>query len=148
MRRADRMFDLLMVLICGFYLVSSLRLDMGTMKDSGPGFIPVLLGIGGVVVAVSIVLGSLKNTAARATKEVATEGKLRYISCVLACIVFIPLFENLGPIVSVFALVLALTKVWGAQGWLKPILMSALSSATVYILFSTLLDVPFPRGIF
>lgn len=148
MRRADRIFDLLMVLICGFYLVSSLRLNLGTMKDTGPGFIPVVLGIGGLLVAVLILRGSLKNTAGKKNEEISNEGKWRYFICVLACIMFIPLFEQLGPLVSVFALVLALTKVWGASGWLKPVLLSALSSGAVYVLFSIMLEVPFPSGIF
>jgi len=147
MRRADRIFDLLMASLCVFYLVSSLRLDRGTMKETGPGFIPVILGIGSLVVVGLILRDSLKNIERRKTEEVSTEGKWRYLSCILACIIFIPLFEQLGPLVSVFALVLALTKVWGSRGWLKPVLLSAVSSAAVYIIFSTILEVPFPRDI-
>lgn len=147
MRRADRIFDMLMASLCVFYLVSALKLNIGTIKETGPGFMPVLLGVGSVVVAGLILRNSFKSTESRKTEEVSKEGKWRYFSCILACIVFIPLFEQLGPLVSVFALVLALTKIWGSRGWLKPVLMSAMSSAAVYLVFSILLEVPFPRDI-
>jgi len=146
--RGDRVFDLFMAALCVFYLISALQLDVGTMKDTGPGFLPVLLGTVSVFVMGLILINSFRKTQKKKTEDISKEGKWRFVSCIIACCLFIPLFELLGPLVSVSVLVLALSKVWGARGWLIPVVMSIVSSVSIYIVFSIILEVPFPSGIF
>ena len=151
MLRSDRIFAFLMVLICGFYFLSSLKLSVGTINDTGPGFIPRLLGVGGLLLAVIIFIKSLKKNKDSNPQKVSglpKDAKFRFFGCVIACIIFIPLFELVQPIAAVFILILSLTKIWESNGWLRPIVLATVSSVSAYVLFSILLEVPLPRGIF
>jgi ATP/ADP translocase len=66
---------------------------------------------------------------------------------VAAIAVFIPLFQFLGSILSIFFVVFLINKILGAKGWLQPLLLASICAVVTYVVFVLALDVPLPRGI-
>lgn len=148
MRRAESVFALLVALLCAVYLFFSWKIKFGSMTEPEAGFMPVVLGVAGLIVSLALLAGSLQETVSKQAAEISREGKMRFIGCVAVCIIFIPVFEILGTIIAIFALALALTKILGSKGWLRPVLLATASSVIAYALFCIALDVPLPQGIF
>jgi len=148
MRTGESIFSLFMVLLCAAYLFFSQKIDIGTMNEPGAGFMPVVIGVVGLLISSIILINSLKDQIVKRTETISAVGMKRFIGCAAASILFIPVFDVLGTVVAVFALVLAMTKILGEQGWARPIFLAAASSAIAYVLFIMILDVTLPLGIF
>lgn len=148
MRTGESIFALFMVLLCAAYLFFSQKIDIGTMNEPEAGFMPVVIGVIGLLISSIILISNLKGQVVKKTEAISAVGMKRFIGCVIASILFIPVFNVLGTVVAVFALVLAMTKILGGQGWVRPIFLAAASSAIAYVVFIMILDVPLPLGIF
>lgn len=149
MRKAESVFALAITLVCALYLFFVWQMDdFGTVNEPGAAFIPAAMGLVGLGLALGILVSSLRTGTDGKAEKIPRAGLLRFLAYVVASLVFIPLFENLGAIVAIFALVLVLTKVLGAQGWVRPVVLATSSSAIAYLLFYLVLEVPLPRGIF
>ena len=148
MRTGESIFALFMVLLCAAYLFFSQKIDIGTMNEPGAGFMPVVIGVTGLLISSIILIISLKEQVVKKAETISAVGMKRFIGCVAASILFIPVFKVLGTLIAVFALVLAMTKILGGQGWGRPIFLAATSSVIAYVLFIMILDVPLPLGIF
>lgn len=148
MQRAESIFALIVALVCAVYLFFSLKIKFGSMTEPEAGFMPVILGAAGLTVALILLAGSLRETVRRKAEAIPKEGKRRFFGCIAVCMLFIPVFELLGTIIAIFLLVLALTKILGSQGWLRPTLLAVTSSVIAYVLFCKVLEVPLPPGIF
>jgi hypothetical protein len=118
------------------------------MADPQAGFMPLLVGAMGLGTGLILFINSLRDTTTQSAEPISLDGKWRFTGCLLSSVIFIPVFEYAGASVAIFLLVLALTKILGAKGWLQPIILAAMSSVIAYVLFFTILDVPLPRGIF
>jgi len=62
------LFEIGVLLVSLFYLVSSIKLSIGELSRPGPGFFPIALGAAGVVIASLLVAGSFLAQQ-RATKK-------------------------------------------------------------------------------
>jgi putative tricarboxylic transport membrane protein len=123
-------------------------MNIGTINRPGPGLVPVIIGIIGMLVSLSILITGLKKHTEEKKEKVGKKGLTTLISYIIACIAFLPLFEYLGSVIAIFILVLALSKFSGAQGWVRPILLAVLCSGISYTIFSIALGVSLPQGIF
>ena len=145
-------------LVCVVYLYLALQMEVGTVLKPGPGFVPAVLGVMGFVISLGFLGANVwkqkKQKEQEKTRPEDTEEKIdwngwkRFAGYLLTVIVFIPLFEHLGSLIAIFFLVLALTKISGSKGWIKPLILAALTSICCYVVFSRLLSVPLPKGIF
>lgn len=148
MRKAESVFSLGMTILCGVYLYFVWQMDVGSFLEPGPGFMPAVVGIMAIAASALIFLGSLKGKGgAKPKEEAAGEGKWRFASLVAAIVVFIPLFNILGSIASIFLVVFALNKILGAKGWLQPLALALICAAATWAVFVLALDVPLPKGI-
>lgn len=149
MKKAESIFSLCIALLCLGYLFFVWKMDeLGSVNEPGAAFFPAVLGMLGLVVSLKIMLTSMAGTEAGQAINIPRPGLLRFLTYLAAGLLFIPLFENLGANIAIFALVLVLTKVLGAKGWLKPVVLASASSVVAYLLFVVMLEVPLPRGLF
>ena len=148
MRRPESVFALAVSVFCAMFLYFSWKIDLGSMDEPKAGFMPLLVGVMGLGTGLILFLSSLRDTEDKTAEPIPIDGKQRFIGCLLSSIIFIPVFEFAGASMGIFLLVLALTKVLGAKGWLQPIILAVMSSVIAYVLFFTILDVPLPRGLF
>ena len=148
MRKAESVFSLAMTLFCVVYLYFVWQMDVGTLLDPGPGFMPAVVGIMALASSSLIFLGSLKTKkAAEPAGETSKAGLWRLGATAGAIVVFIPLFKGLGAMASIFILVFLVNKILGAKGWLQPLLLASVCSIVTYLVFVLALNVPLPRGI-
>ncbi len=149
MRRAESIFSLAMAVVCLGYLhfVRDME-DFGSVTEPGAAFVPGVIGVLVLAISLYIFIGSLRSKEGAKAAKIPRDGLLRMLGYLVACLIFIPVFEMLGAYVAIFALVLVLTKILGAKGWVQPLGLAAASAVIAYVLFFTLLDVPLPRGIF
>jgi hypothetical protein len=148
MRKAEIVFSLAMTILCVGYLYFVRQMDVGTVLEPGPGFMPAVVGIMALGTSFLIFLGSLKRPAGeKPLKEAPNEGKWRLAVLVAAIAAFIPLFNILGSIVSIFVIVFLLNRILGAKGWLQPLVLALICAAATWGVFVLALDVPLPKGI-
>ena len=149
MKKAESIFSLCIALLCLGYLFFVWKMDeVGSVNEPGAAFFPAVLGVLGLVVSLKILLTSMSGTATGKVINIPKPGLVRFWAYLAASLLFIPLFENLGANIAIFVLVLVLTKILGAKGWLRPVALASASSVVAYLLFVVMLEVPLPRGLF
>jgi len=126
--------------------IEAWRLNVGDFMRPGPGFLPFWAG--GLLALLSLI--SLLRTAAEEPDKgpsVWTGVNLRKLGLViLALLLYVALLNTLGFLLCAFLLLLFLFRVVETYRWYVTLAASALSLASVYILFSRLLDVRLPAG--
>ena len=122
--------------------------EFGSVNEPGAAFFPTVLGMLGLATSLKLLLTSLSAPMTDKAVDIPKPGLLRFLTYLAASLLFIPIFEHLGANIAIFVLVLVLTKVLGAKGWLRPVALASASSVVAYLLFVVMLEVPLPRGLF
>lgn len=135
-------------LLAGFtiYVVTALGLVIGTVREPGPGYLPLILGILAFVVCAIHLVYSFFHGDKEKISDFTDVGMKRLLAYIITIILFAFLFTVLGP-VAVFLLLLILAKVTGFQGWGYPVILSVIFTAITYLTFYCLLLIPLPLGI-
>jgi hypothetical protein len=108
-----------------------------------PRWWPELLGTVGVCLAVALLVVVLARPLDRGELEATTrEGFVRLAVTVAITAAYLVLWPMLGFLVVTPILLLALLVVFGGRGWRGLIGFPVLTTAFVYLLFHTLLEVP------
>jgi putative tricarboxylic transport membrane protein len=159
MDRAEKVSSILLIafgLFVAYY--SRQYLKLGKMITPGAGFLPYWIGIILVVLgAIWFLQTFLARTGAgekgsdagdaAAEKEALRDRILwKFLPGVLLIILYAWLFEKAGYIVSTALFMVGWQKVVEREGWWKTAVVSVLSAAFMYILFSRLLKVFLPTG--
>jgi putative tricarboxylic transport membrane protein len=143
---ADRItsagFFLLALLVMG----ESLSLSMGDIHNPGPGFVPFFLGLSMAILSSLTFWAPESRMNEEAVRDRWRQGK-NILFIFAGLVVYLLLFNLLGFLLNTFLLVIYLTKLAGAEGFRRSILVSFLAMGIVYLLFYRLLIIPFPRGI-
>ena len=123
------------------YLYFSMGLSFGAWSNPRAGFVPRIAGIGGVALAAAnllIVIFQERKGANFGDKP------LRAVFFALGLIAYVPALQVISFLPATAILLLYLVKIYGAKGWIMPVLASAATAVGVYFLFSRLLQLPLP----
>ncbi len=126
----------------------SIRYNVGSVINPGPGFLPLLLGI--LLILLSLIL--LKQVRkSRSIKKARSPLTLPIGWKKLSCTVLILLaatftFETIGYLLTVFFLMILLMLVAELGGWKKIFLIAILTALGVYVVFVLWLEQPLPVG--
>lgn len=107
----------------------------------GPGFFPLLVGVGWLILAVLVAPGS-GGSAHRLTRQ-------KFSSVLTGWGVFAgatALSPHIGMIPALFLLLLFWLRRFGQYGWLTSVVVASVTAAGVYLVFGLWLAVPLPRG--
>jgi Tripartite tricarboxylate transporter TctB family len=130
-----------LALLAIMYLLVGRRYPLDTLATPGPGVIPLVAGL--ALLATAIWLFIVARTA-RPARDVG--GLLPTSPFVLAAalVLYTALLTRLGFIASSFALVVLASRLMGARGWWRPVVLALGVAAAAHLLFARWLGVPLP----
>jgi len=150
--QASVFFELGALVVSVSYLLLASKLPFGKVTHPGAGFLPVVIGSLGVIIAAWLLCQSClawmkrkKTAGSSPQREPYNWPNLMKIGLyVVTVAVIIALFETLGSVICIFLFTLLLTKMYGMPGWLKPILLSFITSGVIYLVFEVWFKIPLP----
>ena len=127
-------------------MIEAHNLSLGDIHNPGPGFVPFFLGLSMTILSFLSFLSPDMKIAGDAFWNQWERGKsILYIFAGL--IVYLLLLKTLGFYLNTFWLMIYLMSLAGEKGYRKKLMVSGLTIAVIYVVFSRLLIIPFPRGI-
>jgi hypothetical protein len=139
----DRVSGTVLALFALFVIWESRRLPLGTFRQPGPAFVPLVLA--SLLLILALVLALTANRAPLFSSITWTEW--RHALAILAASVFaIFAIERLGYRLTVLLMLGFLVKVVEKRGWLVSLAFALSFSFGSYFLFYTILRVPLPEG--
>jgi putative tricarboxylic transport membrane protein len=136
-----------LLVVFAFFAFESLRLSLRDALGPGPGFFPFWLSVVGGLLGLVLLVQAARGTLEFETPTLKFE--LRPVALVLAgLIVATAALEAIGFRLAMVVLLPYLLFVLGVRNWLAMGIFSLAGSFGVYHLFSGLLKVPLPVGIF
>jgi putative tricarboxylic transport membrane protein len=148
---AKRIVSLFLFLFSVGYLVEALSLPLGTSTRAGPGLIPTAAGLFLTFFTLCNLVGDLlgkKEPPPQGEASMARKDVFRIVGVIFILVFYGVFLKTLGFIPTSVILVFVVLRLLGMNNWLRISLISALTSVASYYLFSVILDVPLPRGIF
>ena len=148
MTRQERIAAVFLILlglaVVGYALV---KLELGTLKEPGPAFFPVICGAGVVVIAGYWLVSNLKNVVPGAPlwEKGVWIGPLTAIVLITA---YAAAMEPLGYLLSTVIFLVAWELAIERERWLKTGIIAICGTVVMYVLFMYLLGVPLPEGMF
>lgn len=129
------------------------RADLGSFIEPGAGFVALFSGLFIAILGMIITLSEVYSKASRSAAfdlSLAFKGiswfRLIYtMALLLAYAVFL---ERVGYMLTTFLVMCALFFDWETKRWLPSFLASLVTTGVSYLVFETLLNCQFPRGIF
>ena len=148
MTKHDKISSLFWFLFGSFILLYSVHhLDLGSLKEPGPGFFLVISGAGVCLTSIMI----FTRAALSKEKEVFKifSGIIWFKPALILVIIFsyIYFFEKLGFLLDTFLLMVLLFKCVEPQSWRIAILYSFLTVLITWLIFGYWFEIQFPVGI-
>lgn len=145
---SKRVFYVAFNIFCVVYTILCTQLEVGSFSTPGPGFVPVFLGVIGTILSTSLTVLSFREQLEKKEGQSGDKSNLIRLGLyILACFAFLPMFDFLGSLLSVFILVALLSRISGLKGWWKSVLLGLITSVLFYCLFAMVLQVPLPQGV-
>jgi len=140
----ELVFNLLLMALGIYVMVTSLRIGFGTPREPDAGFFPF---VGGLIILISN-FSVLAREARKNQPLFPNRARIPIFfmfTAIPAC--WILLMPYLGYVIMSFLAVLGLSKVMKLEGWAKPLLLSSVVAFFIYLLFDYWLYLDLPRGI-
>jgi len=148
MRKAEQIISILWIGLAISVCVGSLRLELGTFHDPGPGFLP--FGAGALLGLLAI--AHLINVSFRFSEG--EEKGLPWIDVhwqkgiyvIIALLAYAYLLPKVGYLIDTFFLMLFLFGVMGRKRWWAVFIGTLFVIGITYLIFAVWLMVQFPKG--
>ena len=127
-------------------VIASVKYGLGTIKQPGTGVFTLVLGVLILVAGLIQTIFTGKKEDNEPLFQNITEIK-RFVFAGLTLILWILGLSYLGFIIMTLVVTLIMSKVIGLEGWLKPIILSLVTSVFIYLLFDYWLYIDLPKGI-
>jgi putative tricarboxylic transport membrane protein len=150
MARHDRMFAFLWIALGVFLCAESFSLGLGGIMEPGPGFMPCVMGLLMIVLAIALFWeASFELRKPRPTKSSLWSDVhwKRVVHVAVIMLAYALLLSKLGYLLDTFLLMVFLLKSGETIKWPAAIFVGALTAGVSYLLFGVWLNVSFPAGI-
>ena len=145
---SDKISGIFFLLLSGYVCMKSLQMGLGGWHKPGSGFLPFWSGVGLGILAVILLIQSIRQDKASAAHEDKEETKLKPITMVLISLIgYIILLEPLGFLFTTVIFVGFLLKAIEKKGWILTIWVSLIVALSSYVVFEVLLGAELPKGI-
>jgi putative tricarboxylic transport membrane protein len=149
MKKADQWSGLVLLILSGLICWGSLFLPYGNIRNPGPGFFPLWLGI--ILGAMSI--GLIWKTArqkegARTLREILAE-KVRWdkvLWTLIALVLYAALMDFLGFLIATLLFMAFLLRVIEPQPWRTVFMWTLIGSLGSYLIFEMWMKLRLPKG--
>jgi len=139
----DRMSGSVLVLFALLVIWESRRLPLGTFRQPGPAFVPILLALLLLIFGIFVVLTARRAQLLSSIRWT----EWRHAVAILAASVFSVFgMERLGYRLTVLIVLIFLVKLVEQRGWLLSLGFAFALSFGSFFLFYTILRVPLPEG--
>lgn len=128
------------------YLFCANDLLFGSFAAPKLGFVPLMTGVAASVLALIDMIGVIrKKSRARDTQDTQPQvNPKKVILFSLGLAAYVALLNFVGFLPASIVVMIYLLKVTGVQGWVKPVIISALVAGGFYVVFEKLLAVMLP----
>ena len=149
MKRNDQISSLIWFFFAVYICIESIRLPLGSWRDPGPGFLPLLVGL--ILASLSIICFMQARLAESTEQKASWYSRERWknlIWVLLALLAYALVLDPLGFLMSTFLLLVFLFRFgMEPQRWLWAIGASGIASVSCYVVFELWLRTQLPRGI-
>ena len=134
------------ILVC----VESIRIDIGTFHNPGPGFLPFWAGVVLGMFSIALLITSiLKGKGEKGISSLWKGMEWHKVIIVLASLfIYAILLHRLGYLIATFGLLALLFGVMSRQRLWIPVVSALITSLLSYLIFYVWLGVQLPKGIF
>ena len=149
MKKTDQWSGLFLWILSGFICWGSALLPYGNIRDPGPGFLPMWLGI--ILAAMSLALILKATWEKKGSKKMRDlwETKIRWAKTLLALLflfLFAFLLDIVGFLIVSFLFLVPLFRFIDPQPWKSVIGWALVGSVSFYLVFEVWLRLRFPKG--
>lgn len=128
--------------------VSALALGFGSLAEPGPGFFPCVVGLVLAASGARTGVSTLRRTVgAPGAPPLGRSGVRRVLFMLASFVVWLLLLPAAGYVAATFVVAIAMSRTVGLEGWIRPLILSAVLAVALYLLFDVFLYVDLPRGI-
>jgi putative tricarboxylic transport membrane protein len=149
--KAERVSSLFWIAIGLGFIYGSVHLGLGTLQEPGSGLLSLLAGSCLTFLALILFFQSFTREKGMQIKISALWEGMKWhrpVMIGLALLGYILALESVGFIICSLLLTFFMLKVLGNFSWGKAVLISLMTTAFSYLIFSVLLKVMLPKGIF
>ncbi len=150
MKKRDRVSSLIWLLLAVYICIESLRLPLGSLRDPGPGFLPLVVGvILGVLSMVNFGQARADISQTPGGSWYSRERWKHLVGVLVALFAYAGVLDLLGFLTATFLLLIYLFR-YGLEPsrWVWAIGGSAMASVSCYVVFELWLQTQLPKGIF
>ena len=149
MKKADRIFALIGLVLAAWLIAESFKYDYMTTYTPGPGFHPFWLGICLGLLSLFLIFDTFRRKDTEEEKKSYLPGNKALLRVGLIMIITAGMafgMTRLGFVLSTFVFIVLILLVLEKFTVIKSILYSTLLSGAVFLIFRTWLGVDLPRG--
>jgi putative tricarboxylic transport membrane protein len=148
MKKYDQMSSGIWLLFAVYICVESVRLPLGSFRDPGPGFLPLLVGILLGVLSLISFLQAHSDESLESSESWYPRKRWKNLVWVLvAQLAYAGILDTLGFLVSTFLLLVFLFRSnLAPRSWPWAIGGSLIASVSCYVVFEILLRTQLPKG--
>ena len=156
MAKGEKIFLIAMALVAMLWVAGASQLTFTDDSIPASGFVPMIFAVVflGLVVAIlfsSKRIGTVVPTAKASEREPKTDleqrdGRNKILKILGGLVVTIGIFEIVGASLAIFSLLFFLIKIVEHRSSLQALLVSAITTLILHLLFKTWLGVPLPAG--
>lgn len=146
MKAMERVFIIAMILFSGVVILEGTKLPVKSEYTIGPGFLPIVVGIGIFIVSViSIIQNLLKNKGTDSSKKFfSKEGATRLGIFIGVMIVSLLLSKVFGLLISLAIFMIVIFRYVEKYSWIASIRVAIICNVVFYLVFKIWLGVPLP----
>jgi len=141
--QSESIFSLILAALGLFIVVVSLTIGFGTLEKPGSGLFPFL--VGALVFVQSMTLFFTQKSGEKRLFD-RNETKT-FFFMIAAFSLWIILMPYLGYVLVTFIVVCAFSKIMKLEGWVKPLILSIITTGLCYLLFDLFMYLDLPRGL-
>jgi putative tricarboxylic transport membrane protein len=152
MRRSEKIdlfCSLFWLSVGGLISYGAVRLGLGSIRDPGPGLIPLLIGSFLELLALILLARSLSSKVRKETvaETILGENWKKRGAVVISLLAYSILLSVLGFLISTFLLLSFLFNISGTKGWYVRVIGAAVLVVACFFVFRVWLGCPLPLGI-
>lgn len=148
MQRVRRGIAIIGGVLSVVYLAMAMKYPMGSLSRPGPRVYPLFVGILLLVSSLGIGLGAKSKPASDQSEWPKGEGQWRMLAVLAASLIYVVALPYLGHLITSAGVMMVVLHVMGMRSWLLKIGLALVIGIGSLYLFSVILGVPLPRGIF
>ncbi|MGA2954519.1 MAG: tripartite tricarboxylate transporter TctB family protein [Thermodesulfobacteriota bacterium] len=150
MARLDRIFSFIWVALGIFQCSESISLGLGNVMEPGTGFMPFVMGLIMIGLAIALFLESYFEMRKKPAHKISLWSEVywkRVVHITIIMLIYAVLLPKLGFLLDTFLVMVFLLKSGEPVKWPAAIMVGALTAVVSYVIFGVWLNVSFPTGL-